>query len=324
MLHELGNGRQRYRLLLISPHPDDEAIFFGGTLATYARRGVDVRVLHLTTGCSNFTGVSEPGRNEVLRLGDLSEIAQRQIIEMRRKEGEDAAQILGVRSIKCLPFASRSLDTFARAIIQQQIEVFDPHVVLSLSEAGTTAHRDHSWSALLTDQAIQAIIEEQWSEHTSGRTWARRPPFAFRRYFTYTLPGLEQWLQKWSEMVVPEAEMTRINVRAVVEYKRKAALAYKTQQHLIAFFDRIELLQLPQECYYERICLGRSVRGMTDLFGAWDEEPECIRYGPMPEKRERYKFSAPSWSEQFWNVVREGMKNHVSLLEPVDPATVSS
>ena len=159
-------------------------------------------------------------------------------------------------------------------------------------------------------------------------------------------------------MVVPEAEMTCIDVRAMVECKRRAALAYKTQQHLIAFFDRVELLRLPQECYYERICLGKSARGMADLFGAWDEEPERIRYfqypqagraeslapaaileeqrnhirrcqvemryGPMPEKRERYKFSSPAWAEQFWNVVQKSTKDHASLLEPVDPASVPS
>jgi len=39
-----------YRLLAIVPHPDDETFFIGGTLAYYAKKGVDITVLILTNG----------------------------------------------------------------------------------------------------------------------------------------------------------------------------------------------------------------------------------------------------------------------------------
>ncbi len=304
MSPESDRKMQRYRLLLISPHPDDEAIFFGGTLARYAQAGVNIRVLHLTTGCSDFTRISYPERSEILQQRELSQAEQLQTIEMRKQEAERSAQILGLCSVECLPFASRSLDISARDIIRQQIEAFDPHVILSLSEAGTTAHRDHSWSAALTYQAIRAMIEEKWSKFVLNRTSISHPPFAFRRYFTYTLPGCEQWLEKWSEMTLSAAEMTCIDVSEFLKCKRAAARAYRTQQHLIVFFDSVELLQLSRECYYERISLGRSARGTDDLFGAWEEAPVNICYGPLPEEHMRYRFSASAWSEQFWNVVQ--------------------
>ncbi|MBA3915662.1 MAG: PIG-L family deacetylase, partial [Acidobacteriales bacterium] len=38
------------RLMVITAHPDDEAASFGGTLRTYADRGVETCVLCLTPG----------------------------------------------------------------------------------------------------------------------------------------------------------------------------------------------------------------------------------------------------------------------------------
>src|SRR5271166_2743324 len=39
-----------FRLLCVTAHPDDEAGAFGGTLALYADRGVEVSVVCLTAG----------------------------------------------------------------------------------------------------------------------------------------------------------------------------------------------------------------------------------------------------------------------------------
>lgn len=293
-----------YRLLFVSPHPDDEAIFCGGTLAKYARAGVTVRVLHLTTGCSDFTRINFPHREDLVPYGTLGSAEQQQVIQLRRTEAGQAAQKLGISSIVCQPFASRSLDIFACELIRQEIEAFDPHVVISLNEAGTTAHRDHSWSAVLTYRALRAMIAQKWDGTLPRYSPLSVPPFAFRRYFTFTLPGCAQWLEKWSEIAFETSERTCIDVDEVVDSRREAAFTYQTQQHLIAFFERVGLLHLSHEYYVERIVLGNSARGKDNLFASWDDAPEHAWYSPLPQEPEQYIFSAAAWEEQFWRVIQ--------------------
>src|SRR5215213_961341 len=66
------------RVLILSPHPDDEAIGCGGTLRAHVEEGDHVEVIFLTSG--------EQG----LRGGDPAETAR-----LREKEAATAARILG-------------------------------------------------------------------------------------------------------------------------------------------------------------------------------------------------------------------------------------
>src|SRR2546421_1023371 len=43
-------GHLPFRMLVVTAHPDDEAGGFGGTLALYASRGVEIHVVCLTAG----------------------------------------------------------------------------------------------------------------------------------------------------------------------------------------------------------------------------------------------------------------------------------
>ena len=48
------------RFLVIAPHPDDESISFGGTIARYADAGVDIHLLVVTNGEKGKLSVRKP------------------------------------------------------------------------------------------------------------------------------------------------------------------------------------------------------------------------------------------------------------------------
>ena len=53
-LRRLSNGRVRMKVLVIAPHPDDEVIGVGGTIAKRAATGDEVYVCVVTRGPKNL------------------------------------------------------------------------------------------------------------------------------------------------------------------------------------------------------------------------------------------------------------------------------
>lgn len=72
------------RVLVVSPHPDDESIGCGGTLRLHSLAGDDVRVVFLTSGENGGWWVESP----------------QELIDRRQAEAARAAEILGVGQIE--------------------------------------------------------------------------------------------------------------------------------------------------------------------------------------------------------------------------------
>lgn len=81
------------RVLVVAPHPDDEAIGCGGAICLHRRDGVSVRVAFLTSG--------ERG------LGDVPPKTARSI---REAEAREAAEVLGVDGADFLRLPDLGLD----------------------------------------------------------------------------------------------------------------------------------------------------------------------------------------------------------------------
>ena len=75
------------RVLVLSPHPDDEAIGMGGTLAMHAANGSEVTVLYLTDG--GGPPASEDGRG----------VDRTEQIRLRREESQSVGRDLGIRQV---------------------------------------------------------------------------------------------------------------------------------------------------------------------------------------------------------------------------------
>jgi len=135
------------RLLAVFAHPDDESFGPGGTLAKYAREGVDVHVCIMTDGAS---GSYDP---DVVQGEEAAKLAA-----IRRHELECAAAVLGVhlhtfhyrdsgmegaadnRHPESLYQAD--LDDVARDVASVIREV-RPHVVITHDPTGGYFHPDH-------------------------------------------------------------------------------------------------------------------------------------------------------------------------------------
>jgi LmbE family N-acetylglucosaminyl deacetylase len=210
-----------FRLLCITAHPDDESGAFGGTLALYADRGVEVSVVCLTAGTA--------ARNRgTARTDD-------ELAELRAAELLLSCEFLGIRNCEVLNYPDGKLDRAnfheVVGVLVEKIRQLGPHVVVTFApDGGLTGHPDHAMAGTFATQAFE---------------WAGRPD----RYPEQLSQGLQPHrAQKlyWAtaEFVLPDRMPTapppvtaRIEVGAErFERKIQAFMKHKTQEPL---FDRL-------------------------------------------------------------------------------------
>lgn len=119
------------KLLVLAPHPDDEVIAAGGTMALLRRAGTPVRVVHLTNG-----EAGDPSG----RLGDVA--------ATRRAEGRRALEALGLSPAVELGFADGSLAAHVDALVERlrgEVESYAPrHLAV---HSPLEIHADHRAAA---------------------------------------------------------------------------------------------------------------------------------------------------------------------------------
>jgi LmbE family N-acetylglucosaminyl deacetylase len=125
--------------MCITAHPDDEAGNFGGTLRTYADRGVETCVVCLT-----------PGQAGSHRGGALSD---QELAEMRKREFAASSEILRISKPVILDYPDGQLyrQELNRVLYELTLQVrqFRPHVMLTFGpEGGVTGHPDHSMAGI--------------------------------------------------------------------------------------------------------------------------------------------------------------------------------
>ncbi|HVS14150.1 MAG TPA: PIG-L deacetylase family protein [Thermoanaerobaculia bacterium] len=192
------------RVLVVTPHPDDETFTSGGTLALLAARGNDVRIVIYTT---DNAGSRDP------------QMTHERLAAIRRAEEEDACRILGIasESIVWLGHDDGMLEYVDRRELTRQVAAeirrFRPDAVLSVDPGAPFEqyHKsDHRSAAFITVDAIRAA---RW-----------------RLYF----PELEQaGLEAWNVPLVffyysAQPNYT-VDITAVAEQKARAAAAHTSQ-----------------------------------------------------------------------------------------------
>ena len=125
------------RVLVLSPHPDDEAIGCGGTLCRHSAAGDELRVIFLTSGerGSRVIGPAETAAT-------------------RETEAKASAAVLGVGEIEFLRAPDGRLRVSAELIgaIGKSIRRFQPHYLYTAH--GGEAHSDHRAAARLATQTL--------------------------------------------------------------------------------------------------------------------------------------------------------------------------
>ncbi len=134
-LHD--RGLQRYSLLAVFAHPDDESIACGGLLASCADAGVQVSVCCATGGelgsTAGMPASPVPGPADVRRA--------------RVEELRNATRILGVTTVVVLDYEDGMLPWIEaerlEADIRDTIVRLRPDVVVTFGDDGLYGHPDH-------------------------------------------------------------------------------------------------------------------------------------------------------------------------------------
>lgn len=180
------------KLLAVFAHPDDESFGPGGTLAKYAKDGVEVHTICATRG--------QAGRGTA---------------EIRTKELLAATTILGVKKVDILDFddgeiCNNQYHDLAGKILEK-IEAFKPQVIVTFDLHGASGHIDHIAMSLTT---TYAFLKQDLAKKLYYYT---RPVFKKKEdYFIYIPPA---HLEDEITTVVDISSVWDIKVNAMKKYE---------------------------------------------------------------------------------------------------------
>jgi N-acetylglucosamine malate deacetylase 2 len=150
------------RILVVLPHPDDEAFGLSGTISKAIREGSPVTYACLTLG--------EMGRN----LG-VPPIASRATLPIvRRRELEESCRVIGIQDLRMLGFHDKTLEFENKdkldGAIAALIEELQPTLVLTFYP-GYAVHPDH-------DATGEAVVRTVGRMPKASRPVVRAMAFA--------------------------------------------------------------------------------------------------------------------------------------------------
>ncbi len=161
------------RLLFVHAHPDDESLSTGATIAHYASRGAEVRVVTCTLG---EEGEVIGDRYALLACDHADQLGGYRIGELAR-----ALEVLGAGEPTFLGGPGRWRDSgmadtpprrqtrfvdAGEAAVHELVQIiagFRPHVVVTYDPGGGYGHPDHQHAHTVTSAAVAASAESGWA-----------------------------------------------------------------------------------------------------------------------------------------------------------------
>ncbi|MFC3749568.1 bacillithiol biosynthesis deacetylase BshB2 [Paenibacillus sp. GCM10012306] len=135
-------------ILVILPHPDDEAFGVSGTLAKHIQSGTQVTYACLTLG--------EMGRN----MG-IPPFANRVTLpEIRKKELEASCQAIGIQDLRMLGFHDKMIEFEDQALLDSQIDdllkELNPSLIITFYP-GYSVHPDHDATGAAVIRTVERL-----------------------------------------------------------------------------------------------------------------------------------------------------------------------
>jgi LmbE family N-acetylglucosaminyl deacetylase len=187
-------------IIVFSPHPDDETLACGGTIAGKTAAGERVYVVVMTDG-----------RNSHTNMGIDENPSPSEVIAMRREECSKATSILGVRGsdLTFLGFEDARLYKAmaeAQRMVVQLLEELKPDEVFIPSKK--EFHRDHVSTNLIVSRAVEKLVSKP-------------------AIYEYTVISKH-------EPKVAEKRVFEVDISKNLEKKREAIKVYKSQIEIIS------------------------------------------------------------------------------------------
>jgi LmbE family N-acetylglucosaminyl deacetylase len=212
------------KLMAVFPHPDDETLGLGPTLAKYAAEGVATYLVCATRGERGWAG--DPKDNPGLAaLGQI-----------RETELQAAARVLGLREVVLLDYVDGEVDQAAPARliadIVRHVRRIRPQVVVTFPPDGAYGHPDHIALSQFTTAALVCAADASYGDpqapHRVNKFFymvdARPMVEYLQQEFGFdirmTIDGAERNWVAWEEWAVTTRLDTAEHWRTVVEAMR--------------------------------------------------------------------------------------------------------
>ncbi|GHH97988.1 bacillithiol biosynthesis deacetylase BshB2 [Neobacillus kokaensis] len=135
-------------VLVVFPHPDDEAFGVSGTIATYVKNGTPVTYACLTLG--------EMGRN----MGNPPFTNREDLPRIRKKELMEAARVLGIQDLRMMGFRDKTIEfedeNKMTNMVLALIEELNPSLIITFYP-GYAVHPDHDATGAAVVRAVGKI-----------------------------------------------------------------------------------------------------------------------------------------------------------------------
>ena len=180
-------------IMAVHAHPDDEVVFTGGALATYAERGIRTVLVTATMG--------EEGEIHHPELDP--EEARPRLGEIRREELQKAIDILGITDFEYLGYRDSGMagteqngraDNFHNADTEEAaarlvalVRRYQPEIMITYDENGAYGHPDHIKCNIITHMAFDRAADPLYLPE-AGAPWQ-----PLKLY--YTLWAEDTWKQ---------------------------------------------------------------------------------------------------------------------------------
>ena len=170
--------------MIFSPHPDDDIIGCGGTIAAHTHHGDQVTIVYLTSG----------------EAGSI-EIPQNILLVHREEEARQAAQCLGVDDLVFLRYPDGYLD-FSMEILQSLVKlirekkpdtVYLPH--------HKEAPRDHRITHELCRESINRA-GGPWFQDCGATPWSVKRVLAYEVWTPLTSPTFHMDVTPWMDLKI--------------------------------------------------------------------------------------------------------------------------
>ncbi|MCQ6274526.1 bacillithiol biosynthesis deacetylase BshB2 [Bacillus sp. V3B] len=139
-------------LLVVFPHPDDEAFGVSGTISAHIANGTPVTYACLTLG--------EMGRN----MGDPPFATRETLSLIRKEELKNAAKTMGIQDLRMLGYRDKTIEfEDEEKLIKDITSIIDevnPSLIISFYP-GYAVHPDHDACGEAVVKAVQRIAENK-------------------------------------------------------------------------------------------------------------------------------------------------------------------
>lgn len=135
-------------VLVIFPHPDDEAFGVSGTIAKYIHEGTPLTYACLTLG--------QMGRN----LGNPPFATRETLPLIRKDELQEAARVLGIEDLRMLGYRDKTIEFLKEEVLVEEftalVNELKPSLVITFYP-GYSVHPDHDSTAEAVVKTIEKI-----------------------------------------------------------------------------------------------------------------------------------------------------------------------